>query len=66
MAAYRKASDRHHPRRHALMNAAKCHAYSRGAVTLFLLTGHTNGGAQAFYSALGYTDYALALHKPLP
>jgi hypothetical protein len=32
---------------------------------LILLTGFDNAGAQAFYRALGYGDYALALRRPI-
>jgi ribosomal protein S18 acetylase RimI-like enzyme len=61
---------RHEDRRRgigrALMSAAEAHARASGADSLFLLTGHTNAGAKSFYGSLGYTDYALALHKALP
>jgi ribosomal protein S18 acetylase RimI-like enzyme/predicted nucleotidyltransferase len=50
----------------ALLRAAEVHAQTHGADTLFLLTGHDNSRAQAFYRALGYDNYALALHRSLP
>ena len=37
-----------------------------GATDLILLTGHDNDGAQAFYRAVGYGDYAVALRRQLP
>jgi ribosomal protein S18 acetylase RimI-like enzyme len=62
---YIREQDRRRGIGRALMSAAEAHARANGAETLFLLTGHTNAAAQAFYRALGYTDYALALHKRL-
>jgi ribosomal protein S18 acetylase RimI-like enzyme len=34
-----------------------------GAADLILLTGFDNAGAQAFYRAMGYGDYALAMRR---
>ena len=48
-----------------LVSAAETHAKARGAETLFLLTGMGNDRAQAFYRAVGYTGYSLALRRSL-
>jgi len=48
-----------------LVSAAESHAQARGAETLFLLTGTDNDRAQAFYRAVGYSGYSLALRRSL-
>lgn len=48
-----------------LVSAAETHAKARGAETLFLLTGTDNDRAQAFYRAVGYSGYSLALRRSL-
>jgi len=48
-----------------LVSAAETHARARGAETLFLLTGTENDRAQAFYRAVGYSGYSLALRWSL-
>ena len=40
--------------------AAEC-----GASDMLLMTGFDNPGAQAFYRAVGYADFALAMNKSL-
>jgi ribosomal protein S18 acetylase RimI-like enzyme len=47
----------------ALMAHVERLAREGGAVELILLTGFDNAGAQAFYRALGYGDYALAMRR---
>jgi ribosomal protein S18 acetylase RimI-like enzyme len=47
----------------ALMAHVERLAREGGATDLILLTGHDNDGAQAFYRALGYGDYALAMRR---
>jgi|HigsolmetaAR201D_1030396.scaffolds.fasta_scaffold06857_4 ribosomal protein S18 acetylase RimI-like enzyme len=50
----------------ALMMHIEMLAQTGGAKDLILLTGHDNDGAQAFYRAMGYGDYAVALRRRLP
>ncbi len=50
----------------ALVAAAEALARERGARELFLVTGLTNGNAQAFYRGLGYADEGLSMRKVLP
>ena len=47
----------------ALMAHIEELARTGGAGEVILLTGYENDGAQAFYRALGYGDYALALRR---
>ena len=47
----------------ALMAHVEQLARAGGATDMILLTGHENDGAQAFYRALGYQDYSLALRR---
>jgi ribosomal protein S18 acetylase RimI-like enzyme len=47
----------------ALMAHIEQLARAGGAAEVVLLTGHDNAGAQAFYRALGYQDYSLALRR---
>ncbi|MFL5806520.1 MAG: GNAT family N-acetyltransferase [Roseiflexaceae bacterium] len=47
----------------ALMAHVEQLAHAGGATDMILLTGHENAGAQAFYRALGYQDYSLALRR---
>ena len=50
----------------ALVRRAEAMARDRGARDLVLLTGFRNAAAQAFYRAMGYEDYCLAMRrKPL-
>lgn len=49
----------------ALLAHAEQLAQEAGATQLYLLTGIDNEDAQQFYGAVGYADYALALHKRL-
>jgi ribosomal protein S18 acetylase RimI-like enzyme len=49
----------------ALMAHIEQMASAGGASEVILLTGHDNDGAQAFYRALGYQDYALALRRDI-
>lgn len=49
----------------ALVAHAEQLAREAGANQLYLLTGIDNEDAQQFYGAVGYADYALAMHKRL-
>jgi ribosomal protein S18 acetylase RimI-like enzyme len=49
----------------ALMAHAEALAKERGAGEVILLTGLDNEEAQAFYRALGYGDYGLAMQRSL-
>ena len=49
----------------ALMAQVERLAREGGAEELDLLTGFDNDGAQAFYRALGYGDYALAMRRSI-
>jgi ribosomal protein S18 acetylase RimI-like enzyme len=49
----------------ALMAHVERLAREGGAKELVLLTGFDNAGSQAFYRALGYGDYALAMRRRL-
>jgi ribosomal protein S18 acetylase RimI-like enzyme len=49
----------------ALLRQCEAIARSRGAASLVLLTGRENREAKAFYRALGYESYALAVRKSL-
>ena len=40
-------------------------ARAQGAVTLTLMTAWQNSGAQAFYQALGYTQYTICMQRSL-
>ena len=48
-----------------LVEHAEARARAAGAEHLALLTGFENHDAQAFYRALGFRDWSLAMHKPL-
>jgi len=47
----------------ALMAHIEQLARAGGATDMILMTGHDDDGAQAFYRALGYQDYSLALRR---
>jgi len=49
----------------ALMAHVERLAREAGATEMILLTGFDNAGAQAFYRALGYGDYALAMRRDI-
>jgi ribosomal protein S18 acetylase RimI-like enzyme len=49
----------------ALMAHVERLAREGGANEILLITGFDNAGAQAFYRALGYGDFALAMSKRL-
>jgi ribosomal protein S18 acetylase RimI-like enzyme len=49
----------------ALLGRAAAIARERGAAELLLLTGLENRAAQAFYRAMGCSDFALAMSLPL-
>jgi GNAT superfamily N-acetyltransferase len=49
----------------ALMAHVERLALGAGASGILLLTGFDNPGAQAFYRAVGYADFALAMNKSL-
>jgi ribosomal protein S18 acetylase RimI-like enzyme len=49
----------------ALVTCAERLAQENGATALVLLTGLENTLGQAFYRAMGYTDWELAMRKPL-
>ena len=49
----------------ALMAHVERLAIKGGADGLLLITGFDNEGAQAFYRAVGYADFALAMNKRL-
>jgi ribosomal protein S18 acetylase RimI-like enzyme len=48
-----------------LVKHAEARARAAGAEHLVLLTGFGNLDAQAFYRALGFRDWSLAMHKSL-
>jgi ribosomal protein S18 acetylase RimI-like enzyme len=49
----------------ALMALVERLAREGGATGMLLITGFDNEGAQAFYRAVGYADFALAMNKSL-
>jgi len=62
---YVQEAHRRHGIGRALMARAEALAQRQGATHLILLTGFKNLASQAFYRALGYADYALAMRKRL-
>jgi ribosomal protein S18 acetylase RimI-like enzyme len=62
---YVEASYRRQGVGRALLRSAEALAAQRGAAELILLTGPENAAGQAFYRALGYSDYGLALRRAL-
>lgn len=62
---YVEAAQRRRGIGRALMARVEALARGQGATRLVLLTGLRNAAAQAFYRAVGYADYALAMRKRL-